>query len=291
MSSQPHFDRYAFDGRRVRAVTTASRITFADYGNHFGGGGGGMHVIRNEPSERRLPTAIWSARLDWLRELALVFVENRLYLPAPGALTTARERIARIAQEAQRQADRKQCDLGTLLRAYAITQSPAHREAWARRIQEVDTDVALTIRGHLAVVAATAFLYHRMHWDSVAVAEELALKPPHVRQCLARMAILYDRHFKDGKPLPTAWQSHTDPAKRQCQRRKTCSPVKRAKISARLKGRTFDDAWRRKLSAAARRRSPEWRAAKSAAIKAAWARGVFANRRAAEPAGATDGQG
>jgi len=272
--SNLHYDPWQFAHRPIRAVGASTRLDFSDYGNRAGSGGGAMHITSRVSGERRLPTPIWSARLDWLRELALVYVENRLYLPAPGSLSTD-ERIARIAQEAQRQAERKRCDLGTLLKAYAITQSPEHRERWERRIQELDSEVLLTIRGHLALIAGVAFLYHRCRFDCVDVAEELALKPPHVRQILARMGILYDKHFRDGKPLPSAWNCATDPAKRQCQRRKTCSPVKRARISARLKGRTFDAAWRRKLSAAARRRTPEWRAAKSAEMRAAWRAGKF----------------
>jgi hypothetical protein len=55
------------------------------------------------------------------------------------------------------------------------------------QIQNIDTDLVLTDKGHAEMIAAIVYLYYRLGWDSVTVAEQLSLKPPHIRQVLARL--------------------------------------------------------------------------------------------------------
>lgn len=60
------------------------------------------------------------------------------------------------------------------------------------QILNLDTDLVLTARdGGAAAVAAVVYLYYRNGWDSVAVAEELGFKPPHIRQLLWRMNLTW----------------------------------------------------------------------------------------------------
>src|SRR5712691_1691581 len=75
-----HYDPYQFYSRE-QAISAASRIDFRDFGK--------MHVESRVAGERRLPTPIWSARLDWLGELCLVYTENRLYFLPPATVGAA----------------------------------------------------------------------------------------------------------------------------------------------------------------------------------------------------------
>ena len=259
------FDPHQFY-TRAQAVSASSRISFEDYR-------AGMHIDgRVVARDRRLPTPAFALRDNLLREAVLTYCERRLYLPHTG---TQDERRARIDATANAVADAKREQLANLLRAYATTRSAAHRGAWETQIQNMDSDLVLDARGLCAVVLSVAYLYWRTHWDSPDIATHLCLQNEHVRQLLARLSHMWEK--REAGELRTYRGGP-----RRCGKgaRKL---LKRARISARLKGRTFDDAWRAKLSAAARRRTPEWRAAKSAAMKAAWARGVYGSKRHVAP--------
>lgn len=77
------------------------------------------------------------------------------------------------------------------------------------QIQNVDTDLVLTARGHAEMIGAVVYLFYRLGWDSVGVAEQLGLKPPHVRQVLARLHATWEetleqRYVEKKKASPTA---------------------------------------------------------------------------------------
>lgn len=225
--SQPRFDKFAFDGRRTKAVSaTRTRggwdttgISFADFST--------MHIQRREKvKERRLPTPKWSVRDDMLRELLVVHLEERFYLE-PTAGFTLTERLATARARAEYYAPHKRellakwlknyhtlCVSGvigvkpeyiddeTAIRVFAEIEdgqlpldADVARDYLTKKslhdleiqIQNIDTDIVLTERGHAEVIVAIVYLYYRLGWDSVAVAEQLGLKSPHVRQVLARL--------------------------------------------------------------------------------------------------------
>lgn len=223
---EPHFDKWAFDGRRARAIAvdfgphgtvrSSTGIAFGDFTQ--------MHVQRHERvQDRRLPTPKWAVRDEYLRELVVTYLEERFYVRQMEAEPLLeRLRVARNAAELY--APRKRELLDDWLEDYHTLathgqlnlpddevidtftslkhiggQLPINAEiarAYLTRkklrdleiqIQNIDTDLVLTDRGHAEMIVAIVYLYYRLGWDSVTVAEQLQLKPPHVRQVLARL--------------------------------------------------------------------------------------------------------
>ena len=223
--SGAHFDKWAFAGRRTKAVSATRRqdgtwdttgLAFSDFSK--------MHVQRREKTqERRLPTPRWAVRDDLLRELLVTYLEERFYC-RPAAGLTLMERLNQARCAAEFYAPRKRELLEAWLYDYHVISlngradlsdekaieifcslkqvkgqlpldADVAREYLASKklhdleiqIQNVDTDIVLTARGHAEIIAAVVYLYYRMGYDSVTVAELLALKSPHVRQVLARL--------------------------------------------------------------------------------------------------------
>jgi hypothetical protein len=222
--TKPKFDKHAFAGRRTKAVSAtktktgwdSTGISFADFGS--------MHVHRREKvQERRLPTPNWAIRDDLLRRLIVVYLEERFYVK-PNEVLTLVERLKIAKAAAEHYCPMKRQLLEEWLEDYHslcvhgrkdLTDDEAialfvslrsvkgqlpldadvARTYLARKkihdleiqIQNIDTDIVLTERGHAEVIAAIVYLYYRLGWDSVAVAEQLQLKSPHVRQVLARL--------------------------------------------------------------------------------------------------------
>ena len=183
-----------------------------------------MHVHRREKvQERRLPTPRWAIRDDYLRVLIVTYLEERFYVK-PNEILTLVERLQIARAAADHYAPYKRQLLADWLEDYHnlcvngrkdLTDEQAialyislrsirgqlpldadvAREYLANKkihdleiqIQNVDTDIVLTERGHAEVIAAIVYLYYRLGWDSVTAATQLKLKSPHVRQVLARL--------------------------------------------------------------------------------------------------------
>lgn len=222
--SAPKFDKHAFAGRKSRAVSATrthsgwntTGISFNDFGS--------MHVHRRaKVQERRLPTPKWAIRDEWLRELLVVYLEERFYVrPCLTLSLSERLDIARVAAEnyapKKRQlleewledynrlstngrrdlTDDEAIDLFTSLKqinGQLPINADIARDYLSKKklhdleiqIQNIDTDIVLTERGHAEVIVAIVYLYYRLGWDSVTCAEQLGLKSPHVRQVLARL--------------------------------------------------------------------------------------------------------
>lgn len=233
--SPANFDKHAFAGRRSHAVSIESGISFSDYAR--------MHVMRRaRVQERRLPTPVWAVRDDWLRILLVTYLEERFYCKPLSGIDLA-TRLALARQSALYYAPRKQELLNDWLDDYhAISKSQfsnltdeqvmeiflALHEVQGQlpidievarnyitrkklrdleiQIQNIDTDLVLTEKGHAEVIAAVVYLYYRLGWDSVTVAEQLGLKSPHVRQVLARLHSTWKAslaHLENKKPEPT----------------------------------------------------------------------------------------
>jgi hypothetical protein len=181
MWQHARFDRFQFDGRRIRAVSTSTHISFSDYGR--------MHVYRhNVQQDRRLETPAWANNDVELREAVLKFCEKRLYLVHKSEIPelTHQERLVRIRETEQIHLNRWRKILGKLRQRYK-TEPETTKPSLDTEIQNADTQCCLLKRGNVAVVLAVIHFYYRLGWNSVAVAQELRLKPPHVRQILARL--------------------------------------------------------------------------------------------------------
>ena len=214
--SLPHFDQHAWAGKRSRAVSASTGISFNDYGR--------MHVLRRaKVQERRLPTPRWAIRDEWLRLLLVTYLEERFYCkPAPDLELTVRLELARNSalyyaprkrellnewlddyhtishSQLSTMADEEVMEAFLSLREIhgqlPIDVSVARSYMTSKKlrdleiqIQNIDTDLVLTDKGHAEVIAAVVYLYYRLGWDSVTIAEELGLKSPHIRQVLARL--------------------------------------------------------------------------------------------------------
>lgn len=227
--SQPKFDKHAFADRRAKAVKATrtkegwdtTGISFADFGS--------MHVHHREKvQERRLPTPKWAVHDELLRELLCTYLEERFYVRNTDALThVERLKSARAAAEAycpykrillknwladyhtisihgrRDLTDEQAIDVFTQLKEVGgqlPLDADVARDYLSRKklhdleiqIQNIDTDIVLTERGHAEVIAAIVYLYYRLGWDSVTCAEQLKLKSPHVRQVLARLHSTWD---------------------------------------------------------------------------------------------------
>lgn len=187
----PAFDKHQFAGRRSRAVSAIYRpdgwdTTGISFDNlKF------MHVNRRESvQERRLDTPSWAVNNIELREVLLKFCERRFYLEAgrrahvPGL--SQEQRFARIRQIEQSNAKRWEHICREHRERYKT--EPEERKAkLAIQLQNADTQVLLSRRGNMAMAAAVVYLYYRLNYDSVTVASTLRIKPPLVRQFLARL--------------------------------------------------------------------------------------------------------
>jgi hypothetical protein len=174
---EPHFDLHAFAGRRARPVSTATGISFDDFGF--------MQTRQHKQSgERRLPTPTWALNNAALRELITAYMEKRAGIPrGTGKLS---ERLARAKQSLIRRRAAINATLDRLSHKYVAAKRPKRKRALQIEIEGLDTWVRISESG-AAVAAAIVYLYYRVGLDSPGVAEILRLKPPHVRMVLCRM--------------------------------------------------------------------------------------------------------
>jgi hypothetical protein len=183
---EPHFDLHQF--------ARGHRPDFAGAGidiNNFGKYGGSMHFEhRKVQQERRLPTPPWVNNNELLREEVLKAVEKRLYLDERCrnyiSGLTQQERFARIKQTERFQIKRWLEKLRGLRERYK-TEPVKTKPELETQMQNVDTFICLLKRGNVAITCAVVHFYYRLGYNSAEVAQELHLKPPHVRQILARL--------------------------------------------------------------------------------------------------------
>jgi len=184
---QPRFDNYQFAGRRQKAVSSETGIAFSDYAR--------MHVHRRERTqERRLPTPSWAVNNTELREVILKFVERRFYLTGSRKMSglTNEQRLARVRNAEMKWADRMGVKLREAIRRYKEEQAAGVdpeklNNDHYMQIGNLDSQILMARRGNAAIASLVVYLYYRLGWDSVTVAEEIGIKPPHVRQTLARL--------------------------------------------------------------------------------------------------------
>jgi hypothetical protein len=191
-----HFDPWQFSGIRAYPVSPTSGITYSDYGR--------MHCEQHDNSrERRLPTPLFALNDEILRELLVVYMEGRVGIHDPhGTLIERKERARQVALS---QLPRLNARLDSMNRRYVEAQrnhAPAERlKELQIEIEILDTQIRTSREGGMALIAAICYLYHRLHLDSVGVAAELGIKPPHVRATLWRLNEIWKTKFKDNAVL------------------------------------------------------------------------------------------
>lgn len=183
MHAQPQFDPYAFAGRRTKAVSAESCLSYQDFGS--------MHIQRRKAKhERRLPTPKWSATDAGIRDKVLHILERRFYLAEPVGLTD-RERLERINEAARKRLPIAKSILQVATKRYHEMSlaggSPELMRRLAIEVQNRDTDLVLLKRGIAAVMISAVYKYYRLGWGSTQVANDLGIKPPMLRVWLYRM--------------------------------------------------------------------------------------------------------
>src|SRR5260370_889810 len=206
-----HFDRCHFiQGRLpVSAEFTADGVvspglSFSDYQN--------MHSYqRKQSGERRLPTPAWALNDGLLRKVLVRYIETRagFHSTQPG---TEQERLARAQQRILKTKPERIATLGKLCKELVALKQSGAEPARLRKLQVEISNLDTVIRFDgciAATVVGVVNLYYRVGLDSVGVATELNLKPPHIRQLIWRLARVWER-------METGW---VRPKSSGCRRR------------------------------------------------------------------------
>ena len=163
------FDRHQFE-KRPKACTAESHITFNDYSR--------MHVM-----SKRVHKYFRGAAPEWVindhkfREVVVRYLEQRNYI-APQPHKSYEERLAAVDAAARK---------NYLPRYRALLDRLVNKSVSPVEVQNVDTKIVLEERGFAAIVVAVAYGYYRRGLNSVELANELGMKPPHVRILLYRL--------------------------------------------------------------------------------------------------------
>jgi hypothetical protein len=177
------FDPHAFAGRRKRVVSTRNGLGL-DYRDMQG------MQLRTRFTYRRKPTPEWSLNDEQLREVVAGYMECRYSLKqGPNSLL---ERLARADVAARQQLPELNALIDRYSREYVATENPTYKRYLEIQIEGKDTQVRIAEK-LVALVTSVAYLYHRLKMNSVGVAEELGMKPPHVRMILYRLNIVSER--------------------------------------------------------------------------------------------------
>ena len=218
MSKAQHFDPHQFAGRHMRPVNAhptsdgwaSPNIAFEDYAR--------MSTKQHKPSgERRLPTPKWAVNDAMLQKLLVTFMEERAgFRKLQHGTLLERLQRARMAVINQRPRTIALLDKlcgeyvrvkrmgtmpgitddeinGSLNQPFCFAEDARRYVDYKRRreleieIEGLDTYLRISENGGADVIAAVVFLFYRVGLDSVGVAAELNLKPPHCRQLLYRL--------------------------------------------------------------------------------------------------------
>jgi len=173
-----HFDQHQFLKDRPKPVNGNNSIAWEDYERM------NLHT-RKQSNERKMPTPEWALDDEKLRKLLVRFVENRagITLAVPGGL---KERLDHAWRVLQGDGPRLQKIMDGLNAEYICCTDKKRRHELEVEIENCDTQLMLVAKGPGALLRMV-HLYYRTRLDSVGVAGELGIKPPHVRTTLCRM--------------------------------------------------------------------------------------------------------
>jgi hypothetical protein len=210
---------YAWGERRQLPASARTGLSFQDIGSM------GIHT-RKQSGERRLPTPVWAISDKLLRELLVVFLETRVGLRPTKARLKVRMERARLAVLAQHPRLNEALDhlnaeyvriqkngvseeeiesrhipqpLPGFEDEVAVKATKDRLEELEIEVEGLDTYLRYTRNGGAAVLAQVCYLYFRVGLDSVGVATECGLKPPHVRQLLYRMNEVWKQKMSNRK--------------------------------------------------------------------------------------------
>ncbi len=192
--SVPSFDRFAFEGKRARAVSRDTGISFADFGR--------MRIDKRERKTlRRLPDPDFASDLSKLRRLVLAVCEQGLYISHHyrpfDESRPIDERIAEINRVAAARLPAHREALDRLLARHDEARNAGATKDQLRRleiqIQNLDTRILILPR-IVAVVNAILYRYFFLRWTSVQTCIDLpGIKPLAVRQLCRRARITWER--------------------------------------------------------------------------------------------------
>lgn len=169
---------------------------------------------------RQIETPAWALNDHMLRKLLVRCCELRagFYRPQPGSDEIRLQRAQHFLEHNVR--PRQIATLEGLCRKY-VTLKREGQSVRQLEIQIENLDTSLCISSRIpTIVAGLAYYYYRLGWDSVAVAQQLGLKPVHVRVWLSRLHGLWTRMQAPGperkaEPIPKTLRPHVrvpDPA-------------------------------------------------------------------------------
>jgi len=181
------FDPYLFAGRKQMPVSADTCIAFVDFSRM------GIHTHKLG-AHRRLEPPAWALNDHTLRDVIIHSMHKRAtgthwraVAPGTGSPT---ERLAR----AQQKLSARVPALTAVLKKLSALYVEAKRAGDARRTKELgieienyDTQIRFATNTP-AILAGAVYYYWRVGFDSVATAQQLGLKPPHIRQLLWRLA-------------------------------------------------------------------------------------------------------
>jgi len=173
------FDSHQFANRKIKSL----QLSFDDMARaHV------LHVADKKPG-RRLPTPDWAMSDEALREVLAFYLEGRLFLRSSDG--TPHERLAKCRAAAELHVVRKRRQLQKMIEKYREFARLPSRESGNLRLLEqqignLDTEIFIAAKLP-EIVCSAAYLYHRLCWNSVSVAEHLGITPCHVRQILYRL--------------------------------------------------------------------------------------------------------
>lgn len=148
---------------------------------------------RKQSGVRRLPTPKWAFNFSMQRELLVAYLEKRAYLKyIPHGLNrlTLLQRLARAQAVLVRRRPMFVERITELCKEY-VAMKNAGRPAGVLRKREIqiellDTRLRMEFKddGGAGMIARIIHLYYSVSLDSVGTAQEMGIKPPHVRKIL-----------------------------------------------------------------------------------------------------------
>jgi len=200
-----HYAAHQFEGdhlHAVHAVKTAegwntTGIAFEDYTR--------FNIRRRKPSnERKQLTPEWALSADKTREVLVNFIESRAGILKRARVGTLRERLTRAQNQLQLQRKDMDKTLTGLCHEYHSQSLNRHSDKvrlhiLAVEIEVLDTRLRMTALGPGAVLRMI-YLYYKVRLNSVGVAAEIGMKPPHCRTTLSRL----NEEWRDMQAAPAA---------------------------------------------------------------------------------------
>jgi hypothetical protein len=167
-----HFDKYQFH-KRSRAVTATNGISFQDYG--------GMHVVSRELNSNRARYIPAFANND--EQLRLVLCQSAWqYIKGGGKCRTRRvpDNFVRHPRLLE-----KLCDARIAVNARReVKTGRGTRQDWIHRVHVIQMHEH---GGYMHMQARVAYMSFRLGMQSIEIAPELGITPPHARQLVQRL--------------------------------------------------------------------------------------------------------